>query len=152
MTEMIFNSAEPEIIEILLVEDSPGDARLTTEAFKEAKVRNHIDVVPDGEEAMAYLRQEGKYAGVEAPDLVLLDLNMPKKNGLEVLREIKADPSLMRIPVVILTVSRAEQDIVRTYDLHANCYVPKPVDFKSFLEVVKSIEGFWLTVVRLPPR
>ncbi len=139
-------------IRILYAEDNPGDVRLTTEAFKEAKVINHIDVVPDGEEAMAYLRQEGTYAGVEAPDLILLDLNMPKKNGLEVLREVKGDPSLMRIPVVILTVSRAEQDIVRTYDLHANCYVSKPVDFERFLEVVRSIEGFWLTVVSLPPK
>ncbi len=139
-------------IRILYAEDNPGDARLTVEAFKEADVLNHIDVVPDGEEAMAYLRQEGKYAGVEAPDLMLLDLNMPKKNGLEVLREIKGDPAMRRVPVVILTVSKAERDIVRAYDLHANCYVSKPVDFERFLQVVKSIEGFWLTVVRLPPK
>jgi CheY-like chemotaxis protein len=139
-------------IRILYAEDNPGDARLTVEAFKEAKVLNHIEVVPDGEEAMAYMRQEGKYAGVEAPDLMLLDLNMPKKDGLEVLREIKADPVMRRVPVVILTVSRAERDIVRAYDLHANCYVSKPVDFERFLQVVRSIEGFWLTVVRLPPK
>ncbi len=139
-------------IRILYAEDNPGDARLAGEAFKEAKVRNHVDVVPDGEEAMAYMRQEGKYAGVEAPDLILLDLNMPRKNGIEVLREIKGDPALMRVPIIILTVSRAEQDIERTYDLHANCYVSKPVDFENFVDVVKSIEGFWLTVVRLPPK
>jgi chemotaxis family two-component system response regulator Rcp1 len=139
-------------IEILMVEDNPGDVRLTVEALKEGKVRNNFHTVEDGVEALAYLRRQGHYADAPRPDLVLLDLNLPKKNGREVLEEIKADPDLKRIPVVILTVSQAEQDILRSYNLHANCYITKPVDLDQFLDVVKSIENFWLTVVMLPPR
>jgi CheY-like chemotaxis protein len=139
-------------IEILMVEDNPGDVRLTVEALKEAKVRNNLHTVEDGVEALAFLRREGRYAEAPRPDLVLLDLNLPKKTGREVLAEIKGDPDLKRIPVVILTVSQAEQDIVKSYNLHANCYITKPVDLDRFLEVVQSIENFWLTVVMLPPR
>ena len=139
-------------IEILMVEDNPGDVRLTVEALKEAKVRNNLHTVEDGVEALAFLRREGRYAEVPRPDLVLLDLNLPKMNGREVLAEIKEDPDLRRIPVVILTISQAEQDIVKSYNLHANCYITKPVDLDQFLEVVKSIENFWLTIVKLPPR
>jgi len=139
-------------IEILMVEDNPGDIRLTVEALKEAKVRNNLHTVEDGVEALAFLRREGRYAEAPRPDLVLLDLNLPKMNGREVLAVIKEDPDLRRIPVVILTVSQAEQDIVKSYNLHANCYITKPVDLDQFLEVVKSIENFWLTVVMLPPR
>ena len=139
-------------IEILLVEDNPGDVRLTVEALKEGKVRNILHTVEDGEEAMKFLRRQEPYAKAPRPDLVLLDLNLPKMNGREVLAEIKEDPNLRRIPVVILTVSKAEQDIVKTYDLHANCYINKPVDLEQFLTVVQSIENFWLTVVKLPPR
>jgi len=146
------NKHECRPIEILMVEDNPGDVRLTVEALKEGKVRNNFHTAEDGEEALAYLRQEGRYAGAPRPDLVLLDLNLPKKSGREVLAEIKEDPDLRRIPVVILTVSQAEQDIVKSYNLHANCYISKPVDLEQFLEVVKSIENFWLTVVKLPPR
>ena len=138
-------------IEILLVEDNPGDVRLTQEALKEGKVRNKLHVVEDGVEALAFLCQEGEYADVPRPDLILLDLNLPKKNGREVLAEIKEHPNLRRIPVVILTVSQAEEDVLRTYDLHANCYVTKPVDLEQFIKVVASIEDFWLTIVRLPP-
>jgi CheY-like chemotaxis protein len=139
-------------IEILMVEDNPGDVRLTVEALKHGKIRNNFHTVEDGVEALAYLRRQGDYANAPRPDLVLLDLNLPKKNGREVLKEIKEDPDLKRIPVVILTVSQAEQDIVRSYNLHANCYITKPVDLDQFLEVVQSIENFWLTVVMLPPR
>ncbi len=139
-------------IEILMVEDNPGDVRLTVEALKEGKVRNNFHTVEDGVEALAFLRRQGPYADAPRPDLVLLDLNLPKKNGREVLAEIKEDPELRRIPVVILTVSQAEQDILKSYNLHANCYITKPVDLDQFLEVVKSIENFWLTVVMLPPR
>jgi chemotaxis family two-component system response regulator Rcp1 len=139
-------------IVILMVEDNPGDVRLTVEALKEGKVRNILHTVEDGEEAMKFLRRQETYAKAPRPDLILLDLNLPKMNGREVLAEIKVDPSLRRIPVVILTVSKAEQDIVKTYDLHANCYINKPVDLEQFLTVVQSIENFWLTVVKLPPR
>jgi chemotaxis family two-component system response regulator Rcp1 len=139
-------------IEILMVEDNPGDIRLTMEALKEGKVRNHLHTVGDGEEALAFLHRKGKYAKSPRPDLILLDLNLPKKTGREVLEEIKEDPDLKRIPVVILTVSEAEQDILKSYNLHANCYITKPVDLERFIEVVKSIEDFWLTVVMLPPR
>ncbi len=139
-------------IEILMVEDNPGDVRLAVEALREGKVRNHMHTVGDGEEALAYLRRQGSYSDVPRPDLILLDLNLPKKNGQEVLAEIKEDPNLRRIPVVILTVSEAEADIVKTYNLHANCYITKPVDLDRFIEVVKSIEDFWLTVVMLPPK
>lgn len=139
-------------IEILLVEDNPGDVRLTKEALKEGKVANQINVVMDGMEAMAFLHREGKYANAPKPDLILLDLNLPKKNGREVLAEIKMDSRLKCIPVVILTSSQAEQDIVMTYNLHANCYIKKPVDFDQFIGVVKSIEDFWFNVVKLPPK
>jgi two-component system, chemotaxis family, response regulator Rcp1 len=138
-------------IDILLVEDNPGDVRLTMEALKEAKLLNTINNVPDGVEAMAYLRQESKYAKAVRPDLILLDLNLPKKDGREVLAEIKSDPNLRRIPVVILTTSRAEQDILKAYNLHANCYITKPVDLDQFVKVAKSIDDFWFTMVRLPP-
>ena len=138
-------------IEILLVEDNPGDVRLTVEALKEGKVLNNLNVVKDGVEAIEYVRQEGEYSNKSRPDLILLDLNLPKKDGREVLAEIKADPDLRRIPVVILTTSKAEQDIVRTYDLHANCYITKPVNLNKFIKVIKSIEEFWLTIAILPP-
>ena len=137
-------------LEILLVEDSPGDVRLTREAFKEGKVLNNLHVVKDGVEAIAFLRREGQYTRAVRPDLILLDLNLPRKNGTEVLAEIKEDPDLKRIPVVILTVSQAEEDIIKTYNLHANCYVHKPVELNQFIEVVKAIEDFWLVIVRLP--
>ena len=137
-------------IEILLVEDNPGDARLTIEALKEGKVRNNIYVVTDGMEALNYLFREGKFADVIRPDIILLDLNLPKKNGREVLEIIKSDKDLRRIPVVILTSSKAEEDIVRTYDLHANCYITKPVDLDQFIRVIKSMEDFWLSIVKLP--
>jgi len=137
-------------VKILLVEDSPGDVRLTMEAFKDGKICNHLDVVMDGEEALAFLRREGKYADESLPNLILLDLNLPKKDGREVLMEIKNDKELKRIPVVVLTTSVAEKDILKTYDLHANCYITKPVDFDQFITVVKSIEDFWLTIVKLP--
>ncbi len=138
-------------IEILLVEDNPGDVRLTSEALKEAKVVNNLHVVEDGVAAIEFLRRKGEYHDVPRPDLVLLDLNLPKKDGREVLEEIKADDILKTIPVVVLTTSHAEEDIVRSYNLHANCYVTKPVDLDQFIRIVKSIEDFWLTIVRLPP-
>ena len=137
-------------IEILLVEDSPGDVRLCVEALKEARVLNSMTVAADGVEAMALLRREGRYAASVRPDLILLDLNLPRKDGREVLAEIKADASLKRIPIVVLTTSQAEEDVVSAYDLHANCYITKPVDFRQFIKVVQSIEDFWLTVVKLP--
>ena len=137
-------------IEILLVEDNPGDVRLTIEALKEGKVRNRLSVARDGVEALAFLRRQGPHAGSTRPDLILLDLNLPRKDGREVLAEIKEDVSLRRIPVVVLTTSKAEEDILRTYDLHANCYITKPVDLEQFISVVRSIDDFWLSVVRLP--
>jgi CheY-like chemotaxis protein len=137
-------------VEILLVEDNPGDVRLTQEALREGKARNNLSVAADGVEALAFLRREGPYADAPRPDLVLLDLNLPKKDGREVLAEIKADDDLRTIPVVILTTSKADEDIVRSYNLHANCYVTKPVDLDQFITVVKSIEDFWLTIVALP--
>jgi CheY-like chemotaxis protein len=139
-------------IEILLVEDNPGDARLTQEAFKEAKVLNNLHIVDDGVAALSFLRREGKYAKEPRPDIILLDLNLPKKDGREVLAEIKVDPDLMRIPVVVLTTSKAEEDIIKTYNLHVNCYITKPVGLDEFLNVIKSIEDFWLTFVKLPPK
>lgn len=139
-----------DAIKILLVEDNPGDVRLTLEAFKEGKVNNKISVVNDGVEALAFLRKEGEYADVFRPDVILLDLNLPKKDGYEVLAEIKQDPELKRIPVVILTTSEAERDILQTYYMHANCYITKPVDLDQFITVIKSIETFWLNVVKLP--
>jgi CheY-like chemotaxis protein len=137
-------------IDILLVEDNPGDVRLTREALKEGKVLNNLHVAMDGMEALAFLKQEGEYRQAVRPDIVLLDLNLPKKDGREVLAEIKADPELRRIPVVILTTSKAEVDVIKTYDLHANCYITKPVDLDQFITVVKSVEDFWFTIVRLP--
>jgi CheY-like chemotaxis protein len=137
-------------IELLLVEDSEPDVRLTKEALHEAKVWHNLSVVEDGVEATDFLFRRGLYADARRPDLILLDLNLPRKDGRQVLKEIKADPSLRRIPVVILTTSRDEEDVLRAYDLHANCYITKPVDFNRFMEVVKSIEDFWLTVVKLP--
>lgn len=137
-------------IEILLVEDNEGDARLAREAMRDSKVRNTLHHVWDGEEAMAFLKQQGPHAGAPRPDLLLLDLNLPKKDGREVLSEIKNDPQLRSIPVVILTVSSAEEDVLKSYNLHANCYITKPIDLDQFLKVVQSIEDFWLTIVRLP--
>lgn len=137
-------------IEILLVEDNPGDVRLTIEAFKEGQISNNLHVVKDGVEAMAFLRREGRYAAVVHPDLILLDLNLPKKAGSEVLAEIKADEELKRIPVVILTTSNADEDILKAYNLHANCYISKPLDIDQFVRVIKLIEDFWLTIVKLP--
>jgi two-component system, chemotaxis family, response regulator Rcp1 len=140
----------PQPIEILLVEDSPGDVRLTREALADARVRNRLHVAVDGVDAMSFLRREGKHAEAPRPDLVLLDLNLPKKDGREVLEEIKADPRLRTIPVVILTTSAAEGDILRSYELYANCYITKPVDLDQFMRVVQGIESFWLTIVKLP--
>ena len=139
-------------IEILLVEDNPADVRLTQEALKEGKVHNNLHVVGDGEQAMDYLYRRGDYAEEVRPDLILLDLNLPRMDGREVLAELKTDDELKRIPVVILTTSQAEEDILRSYNLHANCYITKPVDLDQFISVVRSIEDFWLTVVKLPPK
>jgi two-component system, chemotaxis family, response regulator Rcp1 len=136
-------------VDILMVEDNPGDVRLTQEALKESKLRNNLALARDGEEALAYLHREGAFANVLRPDLILLDLNLPKVDGREVLAVIKADPELRRIPVVVLTTSNAEQDIVHVYDLHANCYITKPVDIDQFVKVVQSIEDFWFTIVKL---
>lgn len=139
-------------MEILLVEDNPGDARLTQEAFKEGMDTNNLNIVQDGEEAISFLRKKGKYSDAPRPDIILLDLNLPKKDGREVLAEIKEDQDLKRIPVVVLTTSKAEEDIFKTYNLHANCYVSKPVELNEFFDVIKSIERFWLTFVQLPPK
>lgn len=141
-----------ERIDILLVEDSPADVRLMREAFKEGKLYNEVYVVGNGVEALAFLRKEGKYADSPRPDLILLDLNLPKKDGREVLAEVKADPDLKCIPVVILTTSELEQDILNSYNDHANCYINKPVGLEQFLQVVKYVEGFWLTIVKLPKK
>jgi two-component system response regulator len=138
-------------IEILLVEDNPGDARLTREALKDSKVRNNLSVVGDGVDALRYLRHEGEFASAPRPDIILLDLNLPRLDGREVLREIKIDEMLRRIPVVILTTSDDEHDILAAYDLYANCYITKPVDFQRFIQIVKTIENFWFSIVRLPP-
>ncbi|MCK5545364.1 MAG: response regulator [Desulfobulbaceae bacterium] len=139
-------------VEILLVEDSPGDVRLTQEALKEAKIVNRLSVVMDGEEAVNFLHRKDKYRDAPRPDLILLDLNLPKKDGREVLEEIKSDQDLRRIPVVVLTVSKAAEDIAKSYNLHANCYITKPVDLDQFIKVIKSIEEFWLTIVKLPAK
>ena len=139
------------IIDILLVEDNPGDADLAREALETSKVHNSLHVVGDGEAAMAFLRQQGNYAAAPRPDLVLLDLNLPKKDGREVLAEIKSDENLKCIPVVVLTTSKAEEDILKTYNLHANCYISKPIDLNQFIKVVQAIEEFWFTIVKLPP-
>ncbi|MDD5712748.1 MAG: response regulator [Smithellaceae bacterium] len=146
------NPAESRPIEILLVEDSPSDAALTIEAIEEGKIVNRLSHVEDGVEAMDYLCRRGKYADAARPDLILLDLNLPRKDGREVLAEIKQDPSLKRIPVVVLTTSRSDRDVLRSYELHANCYIAKPVDFGSFIDVVRTIEQFWLSIVTLPRR
>lgn len=138
-------------IQILLVEDNPGDARLTREALAESKVNNQLHHARDGEEAMAFLRREGPFASAPTPDLVLLDLNLPRRDGREVLEDIKGDPLLKHIPVVILTSSQAEEDILRSYRLHANCFITKPVDLEQLGKVVSGIEQFWFTLVRLPP-
>jgi len=139
-------------VEILLIEDNPGDVRLTKEVLMEGKVPNNLQVVGDGVEAMALLRRENSYAKAPRPDLILLDLNLPRKDGREVLREIKADRQLKRIPVVVLTTSDADEDILKSYDLCANCYITKPVDLYQFIRVIRSIETFWLTIVTLPMR
>jgi DNA-binding response OmpR family regulator len=138
-------------IEILLVEDNPGDADLAREALEGSKFNNDLHVVDDGEKAMAFLRREGPYAAAPRPDLILLDLNLPRKDGRQVLAEIKSDDYLKRIPVVILTTSRAEEDVIKSYNLHANCFITKPIDLHQFLNVVKAIEDFWLSIVVLPP-
>lgn len=138
-------------IEVLLVEDNPGDALLTRIALEDSKISVHLNVVEDGVEAMAFLRKQEKYAKVPHPDIVLLDLNLPKKDGREVLAEIKGDEYLKRIPVVILTTSQAEEDILKAYDLAANCYITKPVDFDQFVKIIRSIENFWFAIVKLPP-
>ena len=148
MTGAIRQDGTP--IEVLLVEDDPGDVLMTQEAFEEHKVRNRLTVVSDGAEALNYLRREGQYADAVRPDLILLDLNLPRRDGREVLAEIKKDEELCRIPVVVLTTSQAEEDVLRSYQLHANAYVTKPVDFDSFVEVVRKIEEFFAHVVRLP--
>ncbi len=139
-------------VDILLVEDNAADVRLTREALRDAKLINRLMTVPDGVEALRLLRHEGSFVNAPRPDLILLDLNLPKKNGRDVLGEIKADPELRRIPVVIVTSSTAEEDIIRSYDLHANCYVSKPLDLDQFARVVQAIEGFWVGIVRLPPK
>ena len=139
-------------IEILLVEDNPGDVRLTQEVLKEGKVHNKLSIVENGVEALSFLKKEGRYSDSPTPDLILLDLNLPKKDGREVLLDIKNDDDLKRIPVVVLTTSQAEEDVLRVYNLSANCYVSKPVDLGQFIDVVKSIEDFWLSIVKLPTR
>jgi CheY-like chemotaxis protein len=138
-------------VEILLVEDSPSDTELTVEALKEAKIQNHLSIVEDGVDAMDFLRRRGRFAGAPRPDFIMLDLNLPRKDGREVLAEMKSDPDLKAIPVVVLTTSSAEQDVHRAYQLDANCYITKPVDFDQFLNVVRSIESFWLLIVTLHP-
>jgi len=150
MTLLELPTGDP--IEILLVEDNPGDVRLTEEALKESKVRNTLHVARDGVEAIEFLRGRDGNGGGNKPDIILLDLNLPRTNGREVLATIKTDPDLRRIPVVVLTTSRAEQDILETYDLHANCYIVKPVGLDEFITIVRSVEDFWLSIVRMPPR
>jgi len=146
------NMYDAKPIEILLVEDSPSDATLTIEALEAGKVANKLKLVEDGVEAMAYLKREGKYAKAVRPDLIMLDLNLPRKDGREVLAEIKNSPELRTIPIIVLTTSRSDKDILQSYQLNANCYITKPVDFQQFIDVVKTIEKFWLTVVTLPPK
>lgn len=144
-------SMAADVVEVLLVEDSPSDARLTREAFREGKIRNRLHVVSDGAEALAYLHRDGKFSDAARPDLILLDLNLPKMDGRELLRRIKTDPGLQSIPVVILTTSEAEEDVAKAYEYHANCYIRKPVDLNRFLEIIGLVENFWLTIVKLPP-
>ncbi len=146
----VLNPSIARPIEILLVEDSPSDVAMTTAALREGRIANIIHVVDDGEKAMAFLRREGEYSGVSRPDLILLDLNLPRKDGREVLAEVKSDPELLAIPIVVLTTSAAEADILRAYDLHANSYVTKPVGFDNFFNAIRDIENFWLSLVRLP--
>ena len=143
-------SGPSEPVQVLLVEDSPGDIRLTREVLRDAKIANELHIVGDGEHAMAFLHQEGEYAGMPRPDLILLDLNLPRKDGREVLAELNDDPELHLIPVIVLTTSAAEQDVLRSYDLKAACYITKPIDLDEFISVVRSIESFWLSIVRLP--
>ncbi len=144
------NDSQP--VHVLLVEDNPADVRLTREVLADGKITNTLHVVSDGEEAMAFLRNKPPFASAPRPDLILLDLNLPRKDGREVLAEVKSDPSLKLIPVVILTTSRSDRDILESYNLHANCYISKPVDLLQFMEVVRTIEDFWLAIVKLPPR
>ena len=144
------NSNQTKPIDILLVEDNPGDIRLTKEAFKDGRIKNDLNVVMDGEEAILYLKKKEKYVNASTPDIILLDLNLPKKDGREVLAEIKSDLELKCIPVIILTTSSAQSDILCTYSQHANCYITKPVDFNQFITVIRTIENFWLTIVKLP--
>jgi chemotaxis family two-component system response regulator Rcp1 len=146
------NLSETKPVEILLVEDSPSDAALTIEALEAGKVANKLTLVEDGVEAMEFLKRSGKYAKVSRPDLIMLDLNLPRKDGREVLAEIKNDPDLKVIPIIVLTTSHSDKDILQSYQLNANCYITKPVDFTQFIDVVKSIEKFWLTVVTLPQK
>jgi hypothetical protein len=141
-----------KMIDILLVEDNPGDVRLTREVLKDGKINNILNVVMDGEEALDYLHKRGNHGAAQKPDIILLDLNLPKIDGREVLEHIKNDPDLKRIPVIVLTTSDAQTDILKMYDNHANCYITKPVDFAQFINVVKSIENFWLSIVQLPPK
>ena len=148
----IVTSYDGQLVEILLVEHNEGDVRLTREALKEGRIRNRLHVVSNGEHALQFLRKEDEYAGAPRPDLVLLDLNLPRLDGREVLAEIKTDPALKQIPVVVLTSSRAEKDLLSAYDQHANCFITKPVGFEEFMDVIRSIENFWLTIVVLPPR
>ncbi|MDX6659999.1 MAG: hypothetical protein QOJ55_821 [Solirubrobacteraceae bacterium] len=143
-------SLPSEPVQILLVEDSPGDIRLTREVLRDARIANELHIVGDGEHAMAFLRREGEHAGKPRPDLILLDLNLPRKDGREVLEELNADPELHLIPVIVLTTSAAQQDVLRSYDLKAACYITKPIDLDEFIAVVRSIEAFWLSIVRLP--
>ncbi len=142
--------SEGKTVEILLIEDNPGDARLAQEAIRDSKVRNRLSWVSDGIEAMAFLRKQGKYSDAPRPDLILLDLNLPRKDGREVLAEVKGDAQLRRIPIVVLTTSQAEEDILKAYHLNANCYITKPVDLEQFLKIVKNIEDFWLSIVKFP--
>jgi two-component system, chemotaxis family, response regulator Rcp1 len=146
------NVSDARPIEILLVEDSPSDAKLTMEALEAGKIANNLNHVIDGVDAMDYLRQRGKYSKAKRPDLIMLDLNLPRMDGRDVLRQLKSDASLRTIPIIVLTTSRADKDILQSYELNANCYITKPVDFPNFIDVVKSIEQFWLTVVTLPPK
>ncbi len=138
-------------VNILLVEDNPGDVRLTLEALREGRIANQLHVAQDGEDALAFARRQGRHAGAPRPDLILLDLNLPRKDGREVLEELKNDPELHRIPVIVLTTSSAEQDVLRSYDLHANCFISKPIGYDDFIAAVRSIENFWLRLVQLPP-
>lgn len=145
------NNYPHRLIEILLIEDNPGDVRLTQEVLREGKIFNHLNVVEDGVQAIEFLHRQGKFTRAPRPDLILLDLNLPRKDGREVLEEIKFNLELRRIPVVVLTTSQSEDDILRAYNFHANCYITKPIDLEQFIKVVRSIEAFWLTIVKLPP-